>query len=139
MTEMHKLLKYCSYSGLIINITTIILTLLPYIGIETFKTISTVMFFIAFGIDLALITLNLSLVNRQDPVGQKIKAISRIYLVFLFLAALLLGFSSFLYSFFEGGTLATIGTLIAYYGMFGLGLVIVFLDFQNRNRTETWK
>ena len=136
---MHSLLKYCSYGGLIINIAAIILTMLPYIGFEAFKPVSTVMFIIAFGIDLALITLNLSLVNRQDPVGQKIKVISRIYLVFLFLAVLLLGFSSFLYSFFEEGTLATIGTLIAYYGMFGLGLVIIFLDLQNRNRTETWK
>jgi hypothetical protein len=139
MAEMHNLLKYCSYIGLIINVVAIIFTVLPYIGFETFKTISTVIFFIAFGIDLALIALNLSLVNRQDSIGQKLKGFSRIYLVFLFLAAVLLFGSSALYSFFEGATLATVCTLIAYYGMFGLGLVTIFLDLQNRNRIETWK
>lgn len=138
MAEMHSLLKYCSYIGLIINIAAIIFTILPYIGFETVKTIGTLIFFITFGIDLALIALNLSLVNRKDSVGQKLKNFSRIYLIFLFFAAVLLFGSSALYSFFEGAILATVCTLIAYYGMFGLGLVTIFLDFQNRNRTETW-
>jgi hypothetical protein len=138
MIEMPNLLKYCSYGGLIINIVAIFLTILPYIGLDAFKTVSTIMFIIAFGIDLALITLNLSLINRQDPVGQKIKVISRIYLIFLYLAVCLLLFASFVYSFYGMGQLAFIAQLIAYYGIFGLGLVTVFLDFQNRNRTETW-
>ena len=138
MTEMHSLLKVCSYIGLIINIAAIIFTALPYVGLIMFNLISIVIFFIAFGIDLVLVALNLSLVNRKDSIGQKLKKFSRIYLIFLFIAIVLLFGSSAFYSFFVDATLATVCTLIAYFGMFGLGLFIVFLDFQNRNRTETW-
>jgi len=143
MAEMHNLLKYCSYSGLIINIAAIVFTILPYIGLETLKIISTAIFLIAFGMDLALITLNLSLVNRKDPIGQKLKSLSRVYLVFFLLAALALFMSSLTYSFVEVGnflrTCAYISLFIAYYGIFGLGLVTVYLDLHNIDRTETWK
>jgi hypothetical protein len=139
---MHNLLKYCSYIGLVINIAAIIFTVLPYVGFETFKTVSTVIFLITFGIDLALITLNLSLVNRKDSTGQKLKSLSRLSLVFLFLAAVMLFMVSLIYSFIEVGSFVRIfgyiGLFVAYYGIFVLGLVTVFMDIQNRNRTETW-
>ena len=143
MAEMHYLLKYFSYSGLIINIAAIIFTILPYVGLEALKPVSTTIFLITFGMDLALVTLNLSLVNRKDPIGQKLKSFSRVYLIFFLWAALALFMSSLIYSFMEVGNFlricAYISLFIAYYGIFGLGLVTVYLDLQNINRTETWK
>lgn len=143
MENSSSLLKNYSYIGLVINIAAMIFIILPYIGLELIKPTSVIIFIIAFGIDFGLITLNLGLVNRQDIIGQKIKIVSRIYLVFCLFAVILLLLFSLTYSFIEVGNFlricAYISLFIAYYGIFGLGLVTVYLDLQNIDRTETWK
>jgi hypothetical protein len=143
MEKRSSLLKNCSYIGLFINIAAMIFIILPYIGLELLKAISVIIFIIAFGIDLGLITINLGLVNRQDATGQTIKNICRIYLFFCLIAVMLLFLFSLTYAFIEVGNFlricAYISLFIAYYGIFGLGLVTVYLDLQNIDRTETWK
>ncbi|HUX98617.1 MAG TPA: hypothetical protein VMV49_03630 [Candidatus Deferrimicrobium sp.] len=143
MDKITTLLKGYVYIALVINGIAIILNIIAVLGLKSLQSMNTIVFFITFGINLGLIYLNLDFINRADSTAQKLKNICRIYLAFLLLAVLVLFSYSIIYSFIEVGNflrlIAYIGLYIAYYGTFGIGLFIGFLDFQNINNSKVWK
>lgn len=141
--ERNEIIKYYSYGALVLNIAAIIFNLLGYIGLTLMKLPGILLFLVAAGVDLGLIYISLSLINRLDPIGQKIKRAYHIYLIFFLLAVLMLFGNSLTYSFFPVGDLLRdltyIGSILAYFGIFGLGILTTWLNIQNINRKGTWK
>lgn len=141
--EQKILVKYYSYGTLVINICAIIFNLLGYIGLSFSKLPAILLFLIAVGVDLGLIYLSLSSINRLDQTGQMIKRACHIYLIFFLLAVLILFGNSLVYSFFAVGDfirdLMYIGMIIAYFGIFGIGILVTWLNIQNINQKGTWK
>ena len=143
MGKENELMKNYSFIAMIINIAAIVFHILPYVGLSVIGTASTVIFFIAMAIDLGLIYLTLEYINRNDLVGQKIKKICWIYLIFALFAVIILLGDSMIYSFIEVGsilrTVTFIGAQIAYYGLYALGIFTAYYNLQNIDRPETWK
>jgi hypothetical protein len=143
MDKINTLLKNYVYIALILNVIAMILNLVAAIGLNFIQTLSTIVFFITFGVNLGLIYLNLDFINRADSTGQKIKNICRIYLVFLLLAILLLFSYSLVYSFIEVGNFlriaSYIGLYIAYYVTFAIAIFTSVIDLQNVNNSKVWK
>ncbi len=141
--ERNVIMKYYSFSALIINIAAIFFNLLGYIGISIIKLPAILLFLIAIGVDLGLIYISLSLINRLDPIGQKIKRAHHLYLIFFLFAVLMFFGNSLTYSFLAVGDLirdlAYIGSIISYFGIFGLGILTTWLNIQNLDRKGTWK
>ena len=141
--EQSEIIKYYSYGALIINICAIIFNLLGYIGVSLMNLPAVILFLIAAGADLGLIYMTLSLINRLDPIGQKIKRAHHLYLIFFLFAVLILFGNSMAYSFFMVGDLLRdltyIGSILAYFGIFILGIFTTYLNIQNINQKGTWK
>ncbi|NVM28040.1 MAG: hypothetical protein HWN65_04275 [Candidatus Helarchaeota archaeon] len=139
----NEILKPTAYLAIITNTSAVILHALSYFGVDALKTVSFIMFYVAFGVNLALIYLNLDFINRGDQSGRKIKLTCWISLLFLFFVGGILLTESLIYSILLVGDILRIITLIisliSYFGIFGIGILISFLDLQNINRPETWK
>ncbi len=143
MKQVINLIKNYSYLALIMNSVTIVFNILPYLGLNILKTISTILFIITVAIDLGLIYLTLSFINRNHSMGQKLKKICQFYLIFFFVAIILLMLDSIIYSFLEVGNflrvVSFIGSQIAYYGIYTLGLLTAIIALENINNPEVWK
>lgn len=139
----NEILKKTAYLAIITNISAVILHALSYFGVDALKTMSFIMFYVAFGVNLALIYLNLDFINRGDQSGHRIKITCWISLLFLSLVGGILLTESLIYSILLAenilGTITLTISLISYFGIFGIGIFISFLDLQNINRPETWK
>lgn len=137
MVESQLIMKYYSVIGLIINIFGLIFNVLPFLGITQIDFIATVIFLIAFAMNIGLIALNFKLVNRKDKkIGRWIKNICWITIFIYLIAVFFLGFAPLLYSFINVNNLMNL--VLSYCIFFGMAILITILDLMNINRSETW-
>ena len=86
MIENPDFMTKYTYIALIVNAAAAVFHLLASVGLSVIGTVSVILFIIAVGVDIALIYLILAYINRETKIGQKMKKISWIYLLFFLLA-----------------------------------------------------
>ncbi|TFG05459.1 MAG: hypothetical protein EU536_01785 [Promethearchaeota archaeon] len=141
--ERINVMKFYSLLTLLLNILAIGTNLLSYLGIYILNFVSIISFLVAFSLNLGFIYLCLSYINRKDTIGRKITCLCRYYLVFCFIAVLILFTQSASYSFIAVGhflrELIFVISLFCYFGILVFGLLANYVNCQNINRSGIWK
>lgn len=146
MVENETLKKFRDitvYATLIINVSTITLSLLAYTGILVISMFAGFFFIVALLLNLSTIFFTFANLNREDVKGRKLKNLCYIFMVFFFFAmffilfkqlifAVVTNIASYLYP------IAEIIYLLGYFGILGLGLLLVLLNLRYIHRHETW-
>jgi len=143
MTEREvyfKYLKVVIYATLVINIITIILSL---IGEFTISNIAGYLYLVAICLNILALFFNFININTADAKGKFLKIICYLYLVFLFFAIFMLLFKQIIFVVQEDPTnfrllMAEITHSIVYFGILGFALLLALLDLKYFNRPETW-
>ncbi len=135
-----KYLKLITYATLVINATTIVLSLF---GEFPISNIAGFMYLVAISVNLLAIFVNFLYINTADAKGKLLKIICYVYLVFLFFAMFLLLFKQILFVTQVDPNnsrlmLAEITHWVVYFGILGFAVLLTLLDLKYFHRPETW-
>lgn len=140
---LKKLLDVIVYLTLIINVITIVLSLLAYTGISLISMSAGILFLAALSLNLSTIFFTFANLNREDAKGRSLKNLCYLYMVFFFFAMFFILFKQIIFAIVTDitsnlYTIAEIVYLLGYFGILGLGLLLVLLVFKSIHRYETW-
>jgi len=128
--------------GLILNIVTIVFHIISTIGILILQEPTGYLMIISIIYNIFLIILNFNIINRADKSGKLIKNLLWLDLVFFYFWTIVIAIypiKLFLINNNLFNLIISILFFVVYYGIFGFGVLISFLDIRNSDNLNTWR
>lgn len=137
-----KMLDVSAVLTLVINGTTIIISILAAIGIAI-ASIAGILYLIALCFNIGLIFFNFTILNREDTRGKKLKVLSYAFLLLFFFAFFLMFYYQIICVIEQDVTstrylVAKLMNNVGYYGILTFGLALTIVDLKLRQHPETW-
>ena len=130
---LSKYLNLVIYLAVIINLVTIIFSLLLDIGVSFLGNITGIFLLVAWSVNLLTVFFYFGNLNRADEKGNLLKNLCYLFLFFFFFALILLIMKLVMLM-----PLMLYLSFLAYYGILGFGLLFAILGYRLRDRAETW-